>query len=75
MRRTLARGLEIGDGLPDRAIRASPADDEEVRVLRAEYLVPAVGYQKIQGRPFKVSELTARSLRLLAGDEAQEVLS
>ena len=46
-----------------------------VRVLRAEYLVPAVGYQKIQGRPFKVSELTARSLRLLAGDEAQEVLS
>jgi 2-oxoglutarate ferredoxin oxidoreductase subunit alpha len=46
-----------------------------VRVLRAEYLVPAVGYQKIQGRPFKVSELTARSLRLLAGDEGQEVLS
>ena len=46
-----------------------------VRVLRAEYLVPAVGYQKIQGRPFKVSELTARSLRLLGGDEAQEVLS
>ena len=46
-----------------------------VRVLRAEYLVPAVGYQKIQGRPFKVSELTARSLRLLAGDEVQEVLS
>jgi 2-oxoglutarate ferredoxin oxidoreductase subunit alpha len=46
-----------------------------VRVLRAEYLVPAVGYQKIQGRPFKVSELTARSLRLLGGDEVQEVLS
>src|SRR5262249_33381613 len=46
-----------------------------VRVLRAEYLTPAVGYQKIQGRPFKVSELTARSLRLLAGDDRQEVLS
>src|SRR5215468_5514122 len=46
-----------------------------VKVLRAEYLVPAVGYQKIQGRPFKVSELTARSIRLLAGDEGQEVPS
>jgi 2-oxoglutarate ferredoxin oxidoreductase subunit alpha len=40
-----------------------------VRVLRAEYLVPAVGFQKIQGRPFKVSELVARCTRLLDGDE------
>ncbi len=46
-----------------------------VRLLRAEYLVPAVGYQKIQGRPFKVSELIARSLRLLQGDVAPEVLA
>jgi 2-oxoglutarate ferredoxin oxidoreductase subunit alpha len=44
-----------------------------VRVLRAEFLVPAIGYQKIQGRPFKVSELVARCTRLLAGDEAVEV--
>jgi len=43
-----------------------------VRVLRAEFLVPAIGYQKIQGRPFKVSELVARCTRLLAGDEVQE---
>src|SRR5262249_590394 len=42
-----------------------------VRVLRAEYLVPAIGYQKIQGRPFKVSELVARCTRLLAGDDAK----
>jgi 2-oxoglutarate ferredoxin oxidoreductase subunit alpha len=42
-----------------------------VRVLRAEYLVPAIGYQKIQGRPFKVSELVARCTKLLDGDEAQ----
>jgi 2-oxoglutarate/2-oxoacid ferredoxin oxidoreductase subunit alpha len=46
-----------------------------VRLLRAEYLVPAVGFQKIQGRPFKVSELIARCLRLLQGDEAPEVVS
>ncbi|HJW68732.1 MAG TPA: 2-oxoacid:acceptor oxidoreductase subunit alpha [Candidatus Binatia bacterium] len=43
-----------------------------VRVLRAEFLVPAIGYQKIQGRPFKVSELVARCTRLLAGDEAEQ---
>src|SRR5262249_29649 len=46
-----------------------------VRVLRAEFLVPAIGYQKIQGRPFKVSELVARCTRLLAGDGAVEVQS
>jgi 2-oxoglutarate/2-oxoacid ferredoxin oxidoreductase subunit alpha len=46
-----------------------------VRVLRAEYLVPAVGFQKIQGRPFKVSELVSRCTRLLAGDDAIEVQS
>ena len=32
---------------------------------------PAIGYQKIQGRPFKVSELVARCTKLLDGDEAQ----
>jgi 2-oxoglutarate ferredoxin oxidoreductase subunit alpha len=36
-----------------------------VRVIRAEYLVDAVGFHKIQGRPFKVSELVARALALL----------
>jgi 2-oxoglutarate ferredoxin oxidoreductase subunit alpha len=46
-----------------------------VRLLRADYLVPAVGFQKIQGRPFKVREVVARCLRLLQGDEAAEVLS
>jgi 2-oxoglutarate ferredoxin oxidoreductase subunit alpha len=44
-----------------------------VRVLRAEYLVPAIGFQKIQGRPFKVSELVTRCMRLLSGDDAAEV--
>jgi 2-oxoglutarate ferredoxin oxidoreductase subunit alpha len=33
-----------------------------IRVIRAEYLVDAVGFHKIQGRPFKVSELVSRAL-------------
>jgi 2-oxoglutarate ferredoxin oxidoreductase subunit alpha len=36
-----------------------------VRVIRAEYLIDAVGFHKIQGRPFKVSELVTRALALL----------
>ncbi|MBI3797008.1 MAG: 2-oxoacid:acceptor oxidoreductase subunit alpha [Deltaproteobacteria bacterium] len=36
-----------------------------LRVLRAEYLVDAVGLNKIQGRPFKVSEITAKIARML----------
>lgn len=38
-----------------------------LRLLRAEYLVDAVGLNKIQGRPFKVSEITARIARMLEG--------
>ena len=36
-----------------------------LRVLRAEYLVDAVGLNKIQGRPFKVSEISAKIARML----------
>jgi len=36
-----------------------------VKVLRAEYLVDAVGLNKIQGLPFKVSEIVARINRML----------
>ena len=36
-----------------------------LKVLRAEYLVDAVGLNKIQGLPLKVSEITARITRLL----------
>jgi len=36
-----------------------------LRVLRADYLVDAVGLNKIQGRPFKVSEVSARIARML----------
>jgi 2-oxoglutarate ferredoxin oxidoreductase subunit alpha len=38
-----------------------------VKILRAEYLVDAVGYNKVQGRPFKVSELVGRCLKLVNG--------
>jgi 2-oxoglutarate ferredoxin oxidoreductase subunit alpha len=43
-----------------------------VRVIRAEYLVDAVGFQKIQGRPLKVTELVSRALALLNGKSWQE---
>jgi len=36
-----------------------------VRLIRAEYLVDAIGFNKIQGRPFKVSEIVSRCLKLL----------
>ncbi len=36
-------------------------------ILRATYLVDAVGLNKIQGQPFKVSEMTGEILRLLEG--------
>ncbi len=36
-----------------------------VQVIRAEYLVDAVGLNKIQGRPFKVSEIVSRARQLL----------
>jgi 2-oxoglutarate ferredoxin oxidoreductase subunit alpha len=29
-------------------------------LLRAKYLVPAVSYPKVKGKPFKISELTAK---------------
>ncbi len=36
-----------------------------VKVLRAEFLVDAIGFNKVQGRPFKISELVVRIQRLL----------
>ena len=36
-----------------------------VKVLRAEYLVDAVGLNKIQGLPFKVSEIVSRINRMM----------
>jgi 2-oxoglutarate ferredoxin oxidoreductase subunit alpha len=36
-----------------------------LKLIRAEYLVDAVGLNKIQGRPFKVSEVATRIARML----------
>jgi 2-oxoglutarate ferredoxin oxidoreductase subunit alpha len=35
------------------------------RLLRAEYLIPALSYPKIQGIPFKASEISAKILEIL----------
>jgi 2-oxoglutarate ferredoxin oxidoreductase subunit alpha len=42
-----------------------------VKILRAEYLVEAIGYNKVQGRPFKVSELVGRCLKMLNGTKEE----
>ena len=38
-----------------------------LKLVRADYLIDAIGCNKIQGRPFKVSELTNRITRALEG--------
>jgi len=37
------------------------------KLVRADYLIDAIGFNKVQGRPFKVSELTNRIMRALEG--------
>jgi 2-oxoglutarate/2-oxoacid ferredoxin oxidoreductase subunit alpha len=39
-----------------------------LRLIRAEYLVDAIGFNKIQGRPFKVAEIVSRVQKLLEGN-------
>ena len=39
-----------------------------LKVIRAKYLVPATGLNKIKGQPFKVSEVEAAVEALLKGD-------
>jgi len=41
-----------------------------VRILRADYLVDAIGFNKVQGRPFKVGEIVERCERLLGNPPA-----
>jgi len=38
-----------------------------LKLIRADYLIDAFGYNKIQGRPFKVSEIETRIMRALEG--------
>jgi 2-oxoglutarate ferredoxin oxidoreductase subunit alpha len=39
------------------------------RVLRAEYLVPAVSYGKVQGVPFKAVEISAKIMEMIDGKD------
>ena len=41
-----------------------------IKVLRAKYLVPAVGLNKVQGLPFKSSEIEAKIDEILEGKKA-----
>jgi 2-oxoglutarate ferredoxin oxidoreductase subunit alpha len=34
-------------------------------ILRAKYLVDAIGYNKIQGQPFKIAEIEAKIEEIL----------
>jgi len=38
-----------------------------IKVLRSKYLVPAVGLNKIQGQPFKSSEIEEKIDAILGG--------
>ena len=38
-----------------------------LKMVRADYLIDAIGFNKIQGRPFKVSEIDNRITRALEG--------
>jgi 2-oxoglutarate ferredoxin oxidoreductase subunit alpha len=37
-----------------------------VMLIRARYLVDAVGYNKVRGKPFRIAEIEAEAERLLA---------
>jgi len=40
-----------------------------LQVVRARFLVDAIGFNKVQGRPFKVSEIVERAKKLLGSGE------
>ncbi|PWB79412.1 MAG: 2-oxoglutarate ferredoxin oxidoreductase subunit alpha [Candidatus Methylomirabilota bacterium] len=42
-------------------------------MLRAQFLVDAVGFHKVQGRPFKVSEIVAKAEELLGAREQSDL--
>ena len=35
-------------------------------LVRAKYLIDAVGYDKVRGKPFRISEIVAEAERILA---------
>ena len=43
-------------------------------LVRAKYLVDAVGFNKVQGKPFSVGELVARIREMTSGESSEKVL-
>ena len=39
-------------------------------LVRARYLIDAVGYDKVRGKPFRIAEIVAEAERLLAETDA-----
>ena len=58
---------DLGDvlGRYDRVLVPEMNMGQLLKLVRAEYLIDAIGLNKIQGRPFKVSEVATRIARLL----------
>lgn len=58
---------DLGDVLSryDRVLVPEMNMGQLLKLVRAEYLIDAIGLNKIQGRPFKVSEVATRIARLL----------
>ena len=58
---------DLGDvlGQYDKVLVPEMNMGQLLKLVRAEYLIDAVGLNKIQGRPFKVSEVATRIARLL----------
>ena len=61
---------DLGDVLSrfDRVLIPEMNMGHLLRIIRAEYLVDAIGFNKIQGRPFKVDEIVDRVKKLLKKD-------
>ena len=38
-------------------------------LIRAKYLIDAVGYNKVRGKPFRIAEIVDEARRLLAGQD------
>jgi 2-oxoglutarate ferredoxin oxidoreductase subunit alpha len=43
-----------------------------LRLVRADFLVDALGFNKVQGRPFKVSEIAERARKLLRNERLED---
>ena len=56
---------ELGHELRPHALHAGVAGGQLAHVLRAEFLVDAISFHKVQGRPFQITEIEHRIRALL----------